>query len=146
MQSHKHFVVHFRHFVLADEHLLDLQSSVEGLRLNARDLIASQIQLDEVWQASKKAIGLDATELVVVQQAVIKRKSFCFLRNVTSCQFLQFGGVQRDVPGDFLQSAARAVDGRSLTLANGGAFQGLRATVSRVLAPRVISACLQMDF
>lgn len=70
--------MHFRHFVLADEHLLDLQSSVEGLRLDARDLIATQIQLDEVWQAAKKAIGLDATELVVVQQAVIKRKSFVF--------------------------------------------------------------------
>jgi len=54
---------------------LDLQSTVEGLRLDAGNLITAQIQFDEVWQAAKESIGFDAAELVVIQQAVIKRRN-----------------------------------------------------------------------
>lgn len=72
MESHKHFVVNFRHFILAYQHFLDFQSSVKSLRLNSGNLITTQIQFDEIWQAAKKSIGFYATELVVIQQAVIK--------------------------------------------------------------------------
>lgn len=61
--------MHFTHFVLTNEHFLHFKSAIKGSRLNAGDLIAPQIQFDEIWQTTKETIGFDAAELVVIQQA-----------------------------------------------------------------------------
>lgn len=70
MQSEEHLVVDFTNLILGQLKILDLQRSLERVRFDARDQIAAQIQLHQIGQTPEKSVGLDADQLVVVQQTI----------------------------------------------------------------------------
>lgn len=145
METEKHFIVHFRHLVLAYQHFLNFESSLECTRFNSVDLIASQIQFDEIWQATKKSIGFNAAELVVIQQTVCKigsKMNKISTQLVIDVRFhLQFGRVQRNITWNFLQSTSGTVDGGSFAMTHCGTFNRFRSTIGCILAPQVLRAC-----
>lgn len=68
MQSQEHLVRYLLDLVLAQLQLLDVGCSLEGVGLDAGQLVALQFQLHQVRQATKEAIGTDASQFVVVEQ------------------------------------------------------------------------------
>lgn len=69
VQSEEHLVVHLGDLVLADEQFLDLGGTFERVRFDGGDLVAAQIQLDQVGEPSEQAVRPYAVQLVVVKQA-----------------------------------------------------------------------------
>lgn len=70
MQSEEHLVVDFTNLILGQLKILDLQRSLERVRFDAGDQITAQIQLYQIGQTPEKSVGLDADQLVVVQQTI----------------------------------------------------------------------------
>jgi len=68
VQSQEHLVGDLLDLVLAQLELLDVGSSLEGVGLDAGQLVALQLQLDQMWQPTEEAIGTDASQFVVVEQ------------------------------------------------------------------------------
>lgn len=52
----------------------------------------------------------------------------------------QFSRVKRDVARDFFQATSRAIDGRSLTMANSRAFKWLSSAISSVFTLEIVGA------
>lgn len=127
MQPEEHLIVDLADLVLGQLQVLDLQRSLEGIRFDASNQIPAQIQLDEIRKTTEKSVGLDAHQLIVVQQPGIGRRinidryasrSFCSWNSN-----LQLSGVQRNVSGNFHQSSGRTVHLRPFAVAIGRTFR-----------------------
>lgn len=67
MQSQEHFIVDFGDFILRYEHILNLRCTFEGVRFDAGNLIATQIQFHKIWQSTKQTIRFDTAQFIIVQ-------------------------------------------------------------------------------
>lgn len=69
MEAQEHLVGYLLDLVLPELQLLDVGGSFEGVRLYARQLVPLQLQLHQVRQPAEEAVGADAAQFVVVEQA-----------------------------------------------------------------------------
>lgn len=68
MQSQKHLVRNLLNLILAQLQILYAWCTLEGVRLDASQLVPLQLQLNQVRQATEQSIRVDATQFVVVEQ------------------------------------------------------------------------------
>lgn len=68
MQSQKHLIGNLLNLILAQLQILYTGCTLEGVRLDASQLVALQLQLNQVRQATEQSIRVDATQFVVVEQ------------------------------------------------------------------------------
>ena len=65
--------------------------SFEGVVLNRRDLVASQVHFDQVGQITEHAVRFDAVDLVIVQQPIHAQITIQF-----SCQHKETAHIKPD--------------------------------------------------
>lgn len=86
MQSQKHLIRYLLYLILAQLQILYAWGTLEGVRLDARQLVPLQLQLNQVRQTTEQSIRIDATQFVVVEQSAkgfgIKKKSWNRVENV----------------------------------------------------------------
>lgn len=67
MQSEEHFIRNFLYLILGQLQILNARCTLKGIRLNASQLVALQLQFNQMRQASKQAIRINASQFVVIE-------------------------------------------------------------------------------
>lgn len=69
MESQEHLVGNLFNFILGQLQVLNARCTLKGIRLYTVNLVTFQVEFHQVWQASKQAIRLDASQFIVVQKS-----------------------------------------------------------------------------
>lgn len=70
VQAQKHFIVDFGDFIFWYEQILYFQCTFKCIRFDTGDLITTQVQFYQIWQAAKQSIRFYSTQFVIVEQSI----------------------------------------------------------------------------